>query len=117
MVGISLVVQWLRLHAPNAGGWGLMPGQRTRYHTLQLKIPNATAKTHHSQKIKYFFLKKEKNSDGSTLNVKRILNLKKKRAIVLTLLFQLNILHISQVSHIRKFPTEPLLQNQVPPAL
>ena len=64
MVGIFLVVQWLRLCAPNAGGRGLMPGQRTRYHTLQLKIPNATAKTHHSQKTKYFFLKKEKTLMG-----------------------------------------------------
>ena len=25
--GTSLVVQWLRLHAPNAGGSGLIPGQ------------------------------------------------------------------------------------------
>ena len=30
--GTSLVVQWLRLRAPNAGGWGLIPGQRTRSH-------------------------------------------------------------------------------------
>ena len=28
--GTSLVVQWLRLHAPNAGGLGLIPGQVTR---------------------------------------------------------------------------------------
>ena len=28
--GISLVVQWLRLHAPNAGGPGSIPGQGTR---------------------------------------------------------------------------------------
>ena len=27
--GTSLVVQWLRLHAPNAGGLGLIPGQGT----------------------------------------------------------------------------------------
>ena len=25
--GTSLVVQWLRLHAPNAGGLGLIPGR------------------------------------------------------------------------------------------
>ena len=26
----SLMVQWLRLHAPNAGGIGLIPGQGTK---------------------------------------------------------------------------------------
>ena len=30
--GTSLVVQWVRLHAPNAGGRGLIPGQETRSH-------------------------------------------------------------------------------------
>ena len=30
--GASLVAQWLRLHAPNAGGPGLIPGQGTRSH-------------------------------------------------------------------------------------
>ena len=30
--GTSLVVQWLRLHAPNAGGLRLIPGQGTRPH-------------------------------------------------------------------------------------
>ena len=59
MEGISLVVQWLRLHAPNAGVLGLMPGQRTRYHMLQLKIPKATAKTQHNQ-INFFFKKRKK---------------------------------------------------------
>ena len=29
-MGTSLVVQWLRLHAPNAWGAGLIPGQETR---------------------------------------------------------------------------------------
>ena len=33
--GTSLVVQWLRLHAPSAGVLGLIPGQKT-------KIPHAT---------------------------------------------------------------------------
>ena len=32
MVGTSLVVQWIRLHAPNAGVLGLIPGQGTRSH-------------------------------------------------------------------------------------
>ena len=31
----SLVVWWLRLHAPNTWGPGLIPGQGTRYHMLQ----------------------------------------------------------------------------------
>ena len=35
--GISLVVQWLRLHVPSAGGLGLIPGQGTRSHTRQLR--------------------------------------------------------------------------------
>ena len=30
--GTSLVVQWLGLHAPNAGGLGSIPGQGTRSH-------------------------------------------------------------------------------------
>ena len=37
----SLVVQWLRLHAPNAGDPGLIPGQGTRSHMPQdLVQPN-----------------------------------------------------------------------------
>ena len=28
-VGTSVVVQWLRLHAPNAGGLGSIPGRGT----------------------------------------------------------------------------------------
>ena len=35
--GPSLVVQWLRLHAPNAGVLGSIVGQGTRSHTLQLR--------------------------------------------------------------------------------
>ena len=31
------MVQWLRLHAPNAGGPGLIPDQGTRSHMLQLR--------------------------------------------------------------------------------
>ena len=30
--GTSLVEQWIRLHAPNAEGLALIPGQGTRYH-------------------------------------------------------------------------------------
>ena len=40
----SLVVQWLRLQAPYAGGLGSIPGQGTRSHMPQLKIPCPTTK-------------------------------------------------------------------------
>ena len=43
--GISLVVQWLRLQGPTAGGPGSIPGQGTRPQMLQLKIPRATTET------------------------------------------------------------------------
>ena len=33
--GTSLVVQWLRLHVPNAGSLGSIPGQGTRSHMPQ----------------------------------------------------------------------------------
>ena len=38
----SLVVYWLRLHAPNAGGPGLIPDQGTRPHM------HATTKSQHA---------------------------------------------------------------------
>ena len=38
----SLVVQWLRLCAPNAGGPGSIPAQGTRFCLPQLKIPHTT---------------------------------------------------------------------------
>ena len=41
---VSLVVQWPRLHASNAGGPGETPGQGTRSQVLQLKIPLAISK-------------------------------------------------------------------------
>ena len=37
ITGTSLVVQWLRLHAPNAASPGSVPVQRTRSHMPQLK--------------------------------------------------------------------------------
>ena len=43
--GTSLVVQWLRLHAPNAGGLGSIPGQGTRFH-----MHAATKSSHASTK-------------------------------------------------------------------
>ena len=35
--GTSLVIQCLRLHAPNAGGLGSIPGQQARPYILQLR--------------------------------------------------------------------------------
>ena len=32
------MVQWLRLHVPNARGLGLIPGQGTRFHMPQLRV-------------------------------------------------------------------------------
>ena len=61
----SLVVQWLRLCTPNAGGLGLIPGQGTRpympqlrVHTPQLKILHVTSKTWHSQIKTWILFKK-----------------------------------------------------------
>ena len=36
--GTSLVVQGLRLHAPNGGGQGWIPSQGARSHRLQLRV-------------------------------------------------------------------------------
>ena len=49
------MVQWLRLQATHAGGLGLIPGQGTRSHMLQLKILPAQTKTQHSQINKEIF--------------------------------------------------------------
>ena len=43
--GTSLVAHQLRLHALDAGGLDLIPGQGTRSHIPQLKIPRAVTKT------------------------------------------------------------------------
>ena len=39
---ISLVAQWLRIHAANAGGLGSIPDQGTRSYVPQLRNPHAT---------------------------------------------------------------------------
>ena len=43
--GTYLVAQWIRLHAPNAGGPGLIPGRGTGSHMLQLSPHAATKKS------------------------------------------------------------------------
>ena len=47
-VGTSLVVQWLRLQSPNAGGPGLIPDQGTRSHMPQLRVPMLLLKILHA---------------------------------------------------------------------
>ena len=47
--GTSLVVQWPRVHASNAGSQGFITGQGTRPHMLQPKITDAATKTWNSQ--------------------------------------------------------------------
>ncbi|TEA33540.1 hypothetical protein DBR06_SOUSAS3910096, partial [Sousa chinensis] len=45
ILGTSLVVQWLSLHVPNAGGPGSIPGQGTRSHMLQRRSRVSQLKT------------------------------------------------------------------------
>ena len=54
--GTSLVAHWLRLHIPNAGGLGSIPGQGTRSHMPQgrEKILRSATKTQCSQINEYF---------------------------------------------------------------
>ena len=51
--GTSLVVQWLKLHDPNAGGPGMIPGQGTRYCMPQLKIRMPEQRSHMQQRRSY----------------------------------------------------------------
>ena len=45
-----LVVQWLRLYAPNAGGLGSIPGQGIKFHTqLKVCMPQLKEKEKRSQ--------------------------------------------------------------------
>ena len=48
-LGTSLVVQWLRPYASNAGSPGLIPVQGIRSHMPQQKIHCAATETWHSQ--------------------------------------------------------------------
>ena len=44
-----MVVQWLRLCAPNAGGLSSIPGQGTRFHISQLLMSlNTATKSSHA---------------------------------------------------------------------
>ena len=68
--GTCPLVQW-STPPPNAGGPGFTPGQGTGSHIqfldsgndlLQLKIPLATSKNHHSQIIFFFLIKREERN-------------------------------------------------------
>ena len=50
----SLMVQWLKLHAPNATALRSIPDKGTRSHILQVKIPHIATKNCHSQRNKVF---------------------------------------------------------------
>ena len=58
IVGTSLVVQWLRFCSPNAGGLGLIPGQGTRFHMLQLRscVPQLRPGTAKKKKKIYIYI-------------------------------------------------------------
>ena len=69
--GTSLVVQGLKLCALNAGGWGLIPGQGTRFHMPQQrsKVPCATSKTWCNPiNNNFFFFKRENTQITKTRN-------------------------------------------------
>ena len=46
------MVQWLRLSTPNSGGPGLIPGQGTRFHMLQLRPKYISKKLKKKKKVK-----------------------------------------------------------------
>ena len=49
----SLLVQWLRLHAPNAAGLNLISGQGTRPHKLKLRPSAAKKKKESNQTVEF----------------------------------------------------------------
>ena len=81
MHGTSLVVQWLRLWAPNAEGPGLNAGQGTRSYMPQLKIPQATTKTPCSQINEYY--QKHRTSPVAQLGENPSANAEDRRGAVL----------------------------------
>ena len=48
MIGTSLVDQWLKFHAPNAGGPGSISGQGSRSQMPQLRVHMPQLKTMHA---------------------------------------------------------------------
>ena len=81
--GTSLVVQWLSLCAPNAGGLASIPGQGTRSHITQLKITHATINN------KYINILKTQHKDILKKQTKKPQN----SVSVLCLTFQVHLPH------------------------
>ena len=52
----SLVVKWLRLHAPNSGGLGIIPGQGTRSHVPQTQDATPSKIFILSQRYSFIYL-------------------------------------------------------------
>ena len=73
--GTSLAVQWRRLHTPNAGSLGLIPGQGTRSHMPQLRAK-------HSQINIYFNLKEKQAKALPAVAAEESHNPKVERTIV-----------------------------------
>ena len=72
-VGIFLVVQWLRLHAPEAGSLGLIPGQGTRSHIPQLSSDAAlkslqVTATYPACQLKILHAATKKNPQAASYN-------------------------------------------------
>ena len=70
-----MVVQWLRLCVPSAGGLGLIFGQGTRSHMPQLRPSAAKKKTNNQSRISQF-IHGRKAPDGSLLGGGRWLRLR-----------------------------------------
>ena len=68
MCWTSLVVQWLRLPTPNAGGLSSIPSQVTKTHMSQLKILHDADKTHGAAKLRK---KKFRTGKGHRQEVRR----------------------------------------------
>ena len=61
VLGASLVVHWLRLQVPSAGGSGSIPGQGTRSHMPQLRVHMLQLKILHATTNTWWSKKKKKN--------------------------------------------------------
>ena len=61
------MVQWLKLHAPNAGGPGSIPGRGTRSHILQLRVPVPQLKNLHADIKEPAYEKQEADGTDSWL--------------------------------------------------
>ena len=91
--GTSLVVLWLRLHAPNAGGLGSVPCQGTRSHMLQLRVCMLQLRP---SAIKFFFLIIFKKSNGKFHFIPiRMAIIKKKKKQTVTNVEELELSNIA----------------------